>query len=407
MANTHPPAWNLPPRSAMDDPMSSFFLHHSDNPGLILVSQQLTGENFASWSRSMKIALSVKNKLGFIDGSIHKPAAADVNLLNAWTRNNNIVISWLLNSVSKDISASILFAESALNIWNDLKDRFQQSNGPRIFQIRRELLSLRQDQDSVSIYFTKLKSLWNELNHFRPTCDCGKCVCNGVKNIDAYFHMDYNMTFLMGLNDSFAHVRSQVLLLEPLPPITRVFALVMQEERQRMVGASSTPNSLKNEMAFMLKGEPSQKPQSSRTRQKFHRGRPYCTACKAQGHTVDTCYKIHGYPPGFKHHNSTSNRASNSSVNQVSTNTSSRATNSSSNIFQNLDKTHMDQLLNMLIQHISASDINSESQEGNNISGTCFSISVPKLLKSPTYWIVDSGASKHICANIDAFVSYM
>ncbi|XP_075491094.1 uncharacterized protein LOC142529437 [Primulina tabacum] len=184
----------------------------------------------------MRIALSVKNKLGFIDGSISKPLDSEVNLLIAWVRNNNIVISWLLNSVSKDISASILFANSAEDIWNDLRDRFQQSNGPRIFQLRRDLITLRQDQDPVSVYFTKIKAIWEELNHFRPMCSCGKCSCDGVKNLETYVQTDYTMIFLMGLNDSFAHIRSQVLLLDPIPPISRVFALVVQEERQISVG---------------------------------------------------------------------------------------------------------------------------------------------------------------------------
>lgn len=140
MTNTNPPAWNLPiGRFAIDDPSSPHFLHHADNPDFILVSQPLTGYNFAS--RAMTITLSVKNKLGFIDGSIIKPTTSDLVLLNAWTRNNNIVISWLLNSVSKDISASLLFAESATDILNDLWDRFQQSNAPRIFQLRRELIT--------------------------------------------------------------------------------------------------------------------------------------------------------------------------------------------------------------------------------------------------------------------------
>ncbi|KAL5760819.1 hypothetical protein ACOSQ2_019657 [Xanthoceras sorbifolium] len=57
-------------RSAMTEPSNPFYLHHSDSPGLVLVSQQLTSDNYASWSRAMLIALSVKNKLGFIDGVI-------------------------------------------------------------------------------------------------------------------------------------------------------------------------------------------------------------------------------------------------------------------------------------------------------------------------------------------------
>ncbi|KZV53520.1 hypothetical protein F511_40870 [Dorcoceras hygrometricum] len=100
----------------------------------------------------MLIALFVKNKIGFIDGSIAQPDSTDHVLLNSWHRNNNIVISWILNSVSNDISASIIFAESAALIWLDLKDRFQQSNGPRIFQLRRELMNLAQEQLFVSHY---------------------------------------------------------------------------------------------------------------------------------------------------------------------------------------------------------------------------------------------------------------
>lgn len=57
----------------------------------------------------MTIALSVKNKLGFINGSLLKPDGNDLNLLNSF-RNSNMVISWILNSVSKEISASIVFS---------------------------------------------------------------------------------------------------------------------------------------------------------------------------------------------------------------------------------------------------------------------------------------------------------
>ncbi|KAK0596652.1 hypothetical protein LWI29_017766 [Acer saccharum] len=80
-------------RSSIADPSSPYFLHHSDGPGVVLVSQLLTGDNYASWSLAMLIGLSVKNKLGFVDGSITKPEGTNLDLLNSWTRNNNIVIS--------------------------------------------------------------------------------------------------------------------------------------------------------------------------------------------------------------------------------------------------------------------------------------------------------------------------
>ena len=39
---------------AAEDPESNpYFLHSSDHPGLVLVSQTLIGDNYASWQRLM------------------------------------------------------------------------------------------------------------------------------------------------------------------------------------------------------------------------------------------------------------------------------------------------------------------------------------------------------------------
>ena len=126
------------------------------------------------------------------------------------------------------------------------RDRFEQSNGPRIFQLRRDLLNHVQHQQSVSVYFTKLKALWEELSNFRPVCSCGKCTYGGVQNLHSYFQIEYVMSFLMGLNDSFAQIRAQLLLLDPIPPMNKVFSLVVQEERQAQTnsGGVDTANSL-------------------------------------------------------------------------------------------------------------------------------------------------------------------
>ena len=113
----------------------------------------------------MQLAISIRNKLEFLDGSISKHSSFDLTLYNAWQRNNNIVISWILNSVSKEISYSILYRESASAIWNDLiKIRFHQRNGPYIFNLKKEQMNLKQDTQSISMYFTKLKTIWKELN---------------------------------------------------------------------------------------------------------------------------------------------------------------------------------------------------------------------------------------------------
>ena len=95
----------------------------------------------------MQIARSAKNKMGFIDGSIKQPS------LTA----EPIVLSWIVNTLERDLSGSVLFTNVAAEIWADLEERFAQSNVPRIFQIERDIATLMQDQMSVSAYYSKLK----------------------------------------------------------------------------------------------------------------------------------------------------------------------------------------------------------------------------------------------------------
>src|ERR1044072_8790726 len=104
----------------MADPVENpYYLHASDHPGLVLVSQPLADDNYASWKRSMVLSLSGKNKLGFLDGSIPQPPEDDPHY-RAWNRYNNIVSSWNINSITKEIAASVIYSNTATTIWLDL-----------------------------------------------------------------------------------------------------------------------------------------------------------------------------------------------------------------------------------------------------------------------------------------------
>lgn len=130
-----------------NDPSSPYYIHHSDHPGLVLVSKPLTGENYGTWSRSMSIALSAKNKTGFIDGSIQKPShLTQPTEFQFWRRCNDMILSWILNSLEPDLANSVIYVETAHEVWTDLKDRFSQSNAPRIFQIQRSIALHNQEQ---------------------------------------------------------------------------------------------------------------------------------------------------------------------------------------------------------------------------------------------------------------------
>nr|KYP32815.1 hypothetical protein KK1_046403 [Cajanus cajan] len=106
----------------MDQPPSVhdfLYLHPSENPAIALVSPLLESNNYHSWSHSMITALSAKNKVEFIDGSAPQPPKSDP-MFNAWRLCNNMVVSWLVHSVSQSIRQSILWMDQADEIWKDL-----------------------------------------------------------------------------------------------------------------------------------------------------------------------------------------------------------------------------------------------------------------------------------------------
>lgn len=191
---------------------SPYYLHPSESPATVLVSPPLAanGSNYHSWARDVRRALVAKNKFKFLDGSITVPIDRFDPKLEAWERCNNMVQSWICNSLSPSVKQSVVFMEHACDVWKDLQLRFSQGDFVRIAKLQQELYTSQQDSRTVSDFFTELRILWEELENYRPIRNCicpTKCVCNSRRDAKAYREQDYVMRFLMGLNDDFDSVR--------------------------------------------------------------------------------------------------------------------------------------------------------------------------------------------------------
>lgn len=91
--------------------------------------------------------------------------------------------------------------------------------------------------------------------------------------------------------------------MDPIPSLSKVYSLLIQEKTQRSIPNASVVkvdsivlatkvstnhvNHVTNLVNFGRKGK----------------DRPICTHCGKIGHTMDKCYKLHGFPPGFKFKN--------------------------------------------------------------------------------------------------------
>ena len=65
---------------------------------------------------------------------------------------NDMVLSWILNSLTPDIVNSVIFSTITQEVWEDLRSHFSQGNAPRIFHIERDIAYLAQHQMIVATY---------------------------------------------------------------------------------------------------------------------------------------------------------------------------------------------------------------------------------------------------------------
>jgi len=116
-----------------------------------------------------------------------------------------------------------------------LRERFTKDDYFCISYLLQEVHSIRQGERYVTQFFTNMKILWEELESLRPipspTCRI-PCTCALFKISVQYRESKYDMCFLKGLADIYHTIKTQILLMEPLPNINRVFSLVIQQERQ-------------------------------------------------------------------------------------------------------------------------------------------------------------------------------
>jgi hypothetical protein len=169
------------------DSSSPLFIHPNENPETPLIPVVLNGPNYHAWSRAMCVALKIKNKLQFINGNLPKSKDDDATF-EAWDRYNSLVIAWINQTLNPSISKSVIWLDTAKEIWENLRRKFHQADAFRNAAIQGELYNLHQGEQIVSEYFTRMENLWLELESFRPTpqCVCAvTCSCTLIPTIMA------------------------------------------------------------------------------------------------------------------------------------------------------------------------------------------------------------------------------
>ncbi|XP_057525820.1 uncharacterized protein LOC130805167 isoform X2 [Amaranthus tricolor] len=133
-----------------------------------------------------------------------------------------------------------------------------------------------------------------------PTCTCDGCSCNLTKQMLRLQKNHRIMQFLMKLDPKYNQVLTNILMMNELPNASIIYRLLQQEERHKEVSKLATTST--DSMVFAVDRRKhyhnshehsTQERLMSGTKRNAHY---FCDHCKIPGHSIERCFKIHGYP---------------------------------------------------------------------------------------------------------------
>lgn len=367
------------------DPNDPVTLLTSDLSSVSIISFKLLGtSNYKSWASATELALRGRNKLGFVLGTCKKPTD-NVNKALLWDRADAIVQSWLLASVSENIYASHVLSKSSFEVWSDLKETYEKLDGSVVYNVYQKINSCTQGSDSLSDYYDKLSALWKE---FDSLTNLTSCVCDASKKFSDHSEQIKLMQFLMGLDDSFGHVRSNILLREPLPSVKTAFSICSREESHKIGTSSGGQNSKNSSIGFFSKVNDNSKNDNSKKKQ--NKNTYVCKHCGLKGHTIDRCFKLVGYPKDFKGktESQVSNKSFSSTVNPSDLSKSDGLQNSSSGSSFGFTSDQVSKLLSLI----------NEKQRCDEVVANMAGLYENNIFRN-SKWVVDSGANQHMTSS--------
>ncbi|KAM0061566.1 putative RNA-directed DNA polymerase [Helianthus debilis subsp. tardiflorus] len=294
------------------EPSNPLYLHPSDTTNLTITSIKLKGtENYTVWANSLTLALKVKNKYGFIDGTCEKSLIDEV-LANQWERCNSVVLTWILNSVSEELFLGQVCSKLASDVWKDLKETCNKIDGSVVFDLYQKINSFSQNGQSVSEYYNKLNIMWKQMDQI---LQLPSCTCRAANEFNNFSHMIKLMQFLMGLDDTYQLGSTETPMRCRLPSrgllgdgngtgtagkrprhVGYAFSVVSREESHR----NSSNNSFKKNQTVRFASKSNQGSVFNKRLNKSSNQSLKCSHCNKVGHTIDTCFELIGYPSWMK-----------------------------------------------------------------------------------------------------------
>lgn len=229
--------------------------------------------------------------MGFIDGTIIALEAESTDF-DQWGIVNSMLVAWIYNTLDVSIRSTVSLPDHVQVMWEDLRDRYSLGNGPRVHELKNQIVECKQRGRSVVVYYSELRKLWSELASYNKLPSCSSSAASEYLKL----HEEANLhQFLIGLDSrKFGNVVSSLLMMDPLPSINIAYSKIIADERKQ--GLDDVQEARPDAVGFAVSGEAIGRNGkvvvvSGDTR--------VCAHCGLKGHEKDKCFELIGWPEWY------------------------------------------------------------------------------------------------------------
>ncbi|XP_071726757.1 uncharacterized protein [Rutidosis leptorrhynchoides] len=204
------------------------------------ININLNSQNYALWSRMMKVAIGGESKNLLNHLSSNAPESDDSSN-SQWEQDDLVVFSWLIQNIEPNLASDLTSFPTAKALWDALITTYSSGQDKlQTYDLYVKAIKMEQSNMSLEELWIKMQGVWGELERRDPNpiehpSDISKY--NKIRAEQKLFQ------FLNALDRKHDTIKREMLRLNPLPTVEEAYAAVRKEAAHQQILELATNDS--------------------------------------------------------------------------------------------------------------------------------------------------------------------
>lgn len=143
-------------------PSSNIFYCNS----VMVTNLKLASHSYLSWSKAIEMFVMGRSKDDYLYSNMQISSTTNPQF-HQWKTNNAMIMSWLISSMTLEIGTNFIVYATAADIWKATKKMYSQTdNIAEIYELKTQIIEIKQGDQPVSAYYSQLTLLWQQIDTY-------------------------------------------------------------------------------------------------------------------------------------------------------------------------------------------------------------------------------------------------